>query len=428
MAYSVPANEADRLKALDAYDIVGTPPSMDFDEIAEAAGQICGCPVAVINLIAERWEWYKGKYGIPEDVNCEPRGGVCSTTICCNDFLIVRDLTKDERFAHQSMVKGDPYFRFYAGDPLINSDGYALGSLCVLDYQPREIGAQQLAALRCLTHQAVAQLELRRKVAELEKMTRALAEERNKAEDLLRNILPESIAKELTTAGCVQPRYHDSVTILFTDFKDFTRLTEKLEPRALIAELNDHFSAFDDIVTRHGLEKLKTMGDAYMCAGGLPGKHRTNALDACAAALDIRNYMARTNEARDKLGLPRWDIRIGLHTGGVIAGVVGKKKFTYDIWGDAVNVAALMEGHAAPGQILMSDSTFGRVHSRMDGVAWGDIDTEKKGRLRCYILSARKTQSAFECIRTADDAFGPRGGKRASVCPLDEAMLTLLPP
>ena len=264
MAYPVPANETDRLKALDAYDIVGTPPSMDFDEIAETAGQICGCPVAVINLIAERWEWYKGKYGIPEDVNCEPRGGVCSTTICCNDFLIVRDLTKDERFAHQSMVKGDPYFRFYAGDPLINSDGYALGSLCVLDYQPREIGAQQIAALRCLTHQAVAQPELRRKVAELEEMTCALAEEKNKAEDLLRNILPESVVKELTTGGCVQPRYHDFVTILFTDFKNFTRLTEKLEPRALIGELNDHFSAFDDIVTRYGLEKLKTIGDAYM--------------------------------------------------------------------------------------------------------------------------------------------------------------------
>lgn len=162
MAYPVPENERDRLTILDAYDVVGTPPAMDFDEIAEMAGRICGCPVAVINLVADKWEWYKGKFGIPEDINGEPRGGICSTTICSNALLIVPDLTKDERFADQDMVKGEPHFRFYAGAPLINPDGYALGSLCVLDYQPREIDAQKVEALRCLTHQAVAQLELRR--------------------------------------------------------------------------------------------------------------------------------------------------------------------------------------------------------------------------------------------------------------------------
>jgi class 3 adenylate cyclase len=154
--------------------------------------------------------------------------------------------------------------------------------------------------------------------------------------------------------------------------------------------LNDHFSAFDDIVARHGLEKIKTVGDAYMCASGLPVKNKKHALDACAAALDIRDHMARVNFARDRMGLPRWDIRIGLHTGGVIAGVVGKKKFTYDIWGDAVNVAALMEAHAEPGQILLSDSTFGRVRGEFDTVLRGEIETAKKGRIRCYVLNGRK--------------------------------------
>ena len=163
-----------------------------------------------------------------------------------------------------------------------------------------------------------------------------------------------------------------------------------MEPRALIEELNDHFSAFDDIVTLHGLEKIKTVGDAYMCAAGLPVKNKKHALDACAAALDIRDHMARVNFARDRMGLPRWDIRIGLHTGGVIAGVVGKKKFTYDIWGDAVNVAALMEAHAEPGQILLSDSTFGRVRGVFDTVLRGEIETSKKGRIRCYVLNGRK--------------------------------------
>jgi adenylate cyclase len=386
MVYPIPANEPSRLTALRAYDVVGTPPEMDFDEIAEVAAQVCGCPVAVINLVADKWEWYKGKCGIPQDVNREPRGGICSTTICGNDLLIVSDLTKDERFADQHMVKGEPHFRFYAGAPMINPDGYALGSLCVLDYEPRQIGAQQMEALRCLTHQAVAQLELRRKVAELDDLRRALAEEKLKAEDLLRNILPDDIAEELKMHRRVQPRYYDSVTILFTDFKGFTRLAESLEPRALIEELDEHFSAFDDIVTRHELEKLKTIGDAYMCVAGLPERTQTHALNACAAALDIRDYMARVNIARDKLRLPRWEIRIGLHTGGVIAGVVGKKKFTYDIWGDAMNVAALMEAQAEPGQIVLSDSTFNRVRGRFETEFRNEIDTAKKGRIRCHVL------------------------------------------
>ena len=167
-----------------------------------------------------------------------------------------------------------------------------------------------------------------------------------------------------------------------------------MEPRTLIEELNDHFSAFDDIVARHGLEKLKTIGDAYMCASGLPKKSQTHAIDACAAALDIRDHMGRVNDARDKMGLPRWEIRIGLHTGGVIAGVVGKSKFEYDIWGDAVNVAALMEANAEPGQIILSDNTLGHVGDRFDTEFRDEIDSVKKGRIRCNVLKGSKSQDA----------------------------------
>jgi adenylate cyclase len=389
MAYPIPDDDAERLEALAAYDVVGTPPEMDFDEIATLAAQICGCPVAVVNIVADKWEWYKGKCGIPPHFNHEPRGGICSTTICGTDILIVPDLTRDERFSTLDMVKGRPYLRFYAGVPLINPDGYALGTLCVVDHEPREIDARQIEALRCLAHQAVAQLELRRKVAELDDMRRVLAAEKTRSEELLRDILPERIAEELKAEGRVRPRYYDSVTILFTDFEGFTRLSEHLEPRALIEELDEHFSVFDDIVTRHGLEKLKTIGDAYMCVAGLPERTQDHAIAACAAALDIRDYMARVNVARDKFRQPRWEIRIGLHTGGVIAGVVGRKKFTYDVWGDAVNVAALMEAHAEPGQIALSDSTFGRVQGAFDTAFRNEIDTAKKGRIRCHVLKDR---------------------------------------
>ncbi len=391
MYQPVPENDRERLAALDAYDVVDTPPEMDFDEIAEVAAEICGCPVAVVNIVAENWEWYKGKCGIPDHVNSEPRGGICSSTICSNDLLIVPNLAEDERFADQDIVKGPPHFRFYAGAPLINPDGYALGTLCVLDHKPRELESRQIEALRALAHQAVAQLELRRKVAELEHTRRTLAEEKQKSDDLLRNILPDRIAEELKSSGHVQPKYHEAVTILFTDFKNFTQLTGGIEPRELIDDLNAYFSAFDDIIARHGLEKLKTIGDAYMCAAGLLARTQTPADDACAAALDIRDHMARVNAGREKMGQLPWEIRIGLHTGGVIAGVIGKEKFTYDIWGDAVNVAALMEANAAPGQILISDSTYHFVADRFDTEFHDEIDTiKKKGRIRCHVLKGPK--------------------------------------
>jgi class 3 adenylate cyclase len=123
-----------------------------------------------------------------------------------------------------------------------------------------------------------------------------------------------------------------------------------------------------------------------MCAAGLPEPKKTHALDACAAALDIRDHMARVNVRREKMSLPLWEIRIGLHTGGVIAGVIGRDKFAYDIWGDAVNVAALMESHAEPGQIMLSDATFSLVHDRFDTEFRDEIDTVKKGHIRCHVL------------------------------------------
>lgn len=394
MSHPIPSNERKRLVALDEYAVAGTPPEMDFDEIAQMAAQVCQCPVAVVNVVAENWEWYKGKCGIPEHVNNEPRGGICCTTICNNDLLIIPDLIDDERFADQDIVKGRPFYRFYAGAPLINPDGYALGTLCVLDFTPREIQSPQIEALRFLSRQAVAQLELRRKVSELEDLRRTLAEEKRKVDELICNILPKNIADELKSKGHVQPRYHDSVTILFTDFSGFTQLTGQIEPRELIDQLNDHFCAFDEIVARHGLEKLKTIGDAYLCAAGLPERTQTHALDACAAALDIRDHMTSVNRTRAKLGQPPWEIRIGLHSGGVIAGVIGKEKFAYDIWGDAVNVAALMESHAAAGQILLSDSTFNLVHDRVRAEFRDEIETVKKpGRIRCYVLEGQQNQA-----------------------------------
>lgn len=386
MTYPVPHNELQRISAVDTYRITDTPPEIAYDDIAELAAQLCQCPIGLINIIADTREWLKAKYGLPPNLSYLPRGTACSTAICQNNILTVPDLAEDERFAEHAAVKDDPHFRFYCGMPLINPEGYALGTVCVFDFEPRDLTFEQSESLRRLSRQTMAQLELRRKLIELNGARQALESEKTRAEELLLNILPASIAEELKNGTAVEPRYYDSVTIMFTDFQGFTRFAETLEPRSLVNDLDQYFSAFDEIISHHNLEKLKTIGDAYMCAGGLPTENRTHPVDACQAALEIQHFMERVNRQREKMRLPRWELRIGLHTGPVMAGVVGKKKFTYDIWGDAVNIAARMESNGEAGRVAISENTYHHVKDHFACEPRGQIEIKNRGRLDAYFL------------------------------------------
>ncbi len=385
--YPTPENEIDRIAAVETYQITDTPPEVSYDDIAELAAGICQCPVGMINIIADSHEWLKAKYGLPPNLSCLPRGTACSTAICQSDLLTVPDLTKDERFAHHAAVKGDPNFRFYSGMPLINNEGYALGTVCVFDFEPREPTFEQSEALRRLSRQTMAQLELRRKLIELSGARQALGVAEARSNELLLNILPAQIAEELKSRNEVEPRYYDSATIMFTDFKGFTRIAEASEPRTLVNDLNQYFSAFDEIIERHNVEKIKTIGDAYMCAGGLPEKNNSHSVDVCRAAIEIRDFMARANRQREKMRLAPWEIRIGLHTGPVMAGVVGKKKFSYDIWGDAVNIASRIESNGEAGRIAISESTYHRVRDEFECEHRGLIECKNKGMLNMYFLN-----------------------------------------
>lgn len=159
----VPENETERLAALRTYAILDTAPEVAYDEITELAAQICQCPVAVIGMIDETRDWKKAKYGLPPDFTFLPREmSICSATICGNDMLLVPDLTKDARFAQSPTVAGEPHLRFYCGMPLLNPEGYALGTLCVVDFHARELSFEQAEAVRRLSHQVVSQLELMR--------------------------------------------------------------------------------------------------------------------------------------------------------------------------------------------------------------------------------------------------------------------------
>ncbi len=369
MSFPIPANEPERLAALRAFNIIDTAPEIAYDEIVALAAQICCCPIAYISFIDDNRRWLKAKYGLPPEMVEAPRAATtCATTICGAEVLTVPDLLEDPRFHRSPMAMADPPRRFYCGLPLITDEGYALGTLCVLDFRPRELSFEQVEALRRLSHQVLAQLELRRKLIEYDQALKELdrarleaAAERARTEELLDNILPAPVADELKKHGRVQPRYTRSASILFADFHDFTLLAERTEPAALVSLLDRYFTAFDEIVARHGLEKLKTIGDAYMAVGGVPTSDRRHPIDTCLAALEMQAAAARMNTQSEPMTMPTLQLRVGIHTGPVISGVVGHRRFTFDIWGDAVNKASFMEAHGVPGRINVSETVAGHV-------------------------------------------------------------------
>ncbi len=207
-----------------------------------------------------------------------------------------------------------------------------------------------------------------------------------KSEALLLNILPRSIAEELKQKGNAEARQFEEVSVLFTDFKDFTSIAEKMSPVVLVAEIDHLFRNFDRIMDKHGLEKIKTIGDAYMCAGGLPVPNATHAQDTVAAGLDILAFMQAYAKQRVASGLLPFEIRIGIHTGTVVAGIVGEKKFAYDIWGDAVNTAARMESSGEAGKVNISGATYERVKDLYHCRYRGRIEAKHKGEIDMYFV------------------------------------------
>jgi adenylate cyclase len=406
MSESLAADEAARVAAVRSYNIIGTAPERDYDHIAEMAARVTACPAGLINILDDKNLWSKSRYGVPARNHPVPRElFMCSTAALGADLLEVPDCSCDQRFAHMPVVKGEPFVKFYAGMPLINHEGHHLGSLCVVDFAPRErLSLEQRDAMRCLSRNVVTLMELRRSLVELERARQEAAAERDKSERLLRNILPETIARELKERNEVTPRFFDSASILFVDFQSFTRLAERLEPKSLVDQLNDFFSAFDVVAERNRLEMLKTIGDAYMCVGGIPEESRTHAVDACLAALEMRSDMEAVNQNRERLHLSRWDVRIGIHCGPVIAGIVGRRKFIYDVWGDAVNIAARMEAGGAPRRINVSAAVYERTSAFFDFEPRGSIDVKNRGLLDMFFLLGLKREFARDEARCLPNA------------------------
>ncbi len=185
-----------------------------------------------------------------------------------------------------------------------------------------------------------------------------IAKARRRSDELLLNILPEEVAEELKDTGAAKARHFDTATILFTDFKGFTQLSEQVSPAELVSELNTCFKEFDALMTKFRIEKIKTIGDAYMAAGGLPDPQHGSPADVVHAALEMQTFMKQHKAEREAQGKPYFEMRVGIHTGPVVAGIVGVKKFAYDIWGDTVNTASRMESSGEVGQVNISEATY----------------------------------------------------------------------
>jgi class 3 adenylate cyclase len=241
-------------------------------------------------------------------------------------------------------------------------------------------------AARELENERVQKEMTERKARELEEQVEArtseLRREKEEVERLLNNILPADIARELRSSGHVEPRRHEEASILFTDFKGFTNTVSTIPAARLVQELNVMFEAFDDIIERLGLEKMKTIGDAYMIAGGLPQAKPNHAVACVRAACEMIAFVQKRNE----INAIKWDIRAGIHSGSVIAGVVGKRKFTYDVWGDSVNIASRMESAGQPGKVNLSAYSYDLVKEFFNCVYRGKVDVKGKGEIDMYFV------------------------------------------
>jgi class 3 adenylate cyclase len=272
-----------------------------------------------------------------------------------------------------------------AGEALLLS--FALANR--INIYKKEKEEAQLKSIEALTENeklvreqnVVLEEKVKQRTIELVHRSTELEIEKRKSDELLLNILPEEVAAELKEKGVSEARLYTEVSVLFTDFINFTGISEQLSPKELVHEIGEYFKAIDEIVERHNLEKIKTIGDAYLAVSGLPNADNAHAENAVRAALEIGAYIEKRKQEG---GL--FDIRTGINSGPVVAGIVGIKKFAYDIWGDTVNIAARMEQNGEPGKVNISHATYLMVKDKFKCEYRGEIEAKNKGKLKMYFV------------------------------------------
>lgn len=240
------------------------------------------------------------------------------------------------------------------------------------------------------------ELQVRERTQEVTRQKELLEQEKEKTEKLLLNVLPAETAEELKSKGKATARSYRMTSIMFTDFKSFTQIAEATKPQELVAELDGYFVNFDEIIEKYDVEKIKTIGDAYMCAGGIPIRNKSNPIDTVLAGLEIQRFMKRYNKIKTKNGEAAWGLRVGIHTGNVVAGVVGIKRFAYDIWGDSVNVASRIEAASSVGRVNISGTTYELIKEFFTCEYRGKIKAKNKGNIDMYFVHSIKPELSVD--------------------------------
>jgi adenylate cyclase len=359
----VPDNEAERLRELNMLGLTEFDRNHpDLDDIIRIARAVTDAPIAIINIIDRPDQHTLRSCGLPEAApqTVQTEDLLCQFVLAHGDVLMIEDMRTDDRTRNHPFVDPPSSMRFYAGAPLVSSSGYIVGTLCVMGPEPKTLDSRAIDALRRLANQA---------------MRVMLGGHPRDDVDVV------DPAKQTTP---VRGRFHSQASILFTDFVDFTRHTEALEPAELLATLSRYFGAFDKICERFGLTPIKTIGDSYMAAAGIPMDSAEHSRNAVAAGLTIRDYIAAENVARTALAEPAWEIRIGVHSGPAIAGSLGEHGI--DIWGDTVNVASRLEAAGDAGRVNISEATLTQLGSA-ETEERGSLPVKNKAPIRMYFIN-----------------------------------------
>ena len=363
-------NEKCRLEEVERLGVLEKDFSVDseYNSLTQLATITTGTQVGLINILGSNIQRCKMDFGFSADQSAMaqelPREiSVCQYSLLIpKETLIIEDMFLDERTKNFQKLEAYSSLRFYAGSPLVTSKGYSIGTLCVLGTEPKKITHDQVEGLRMLGDLVVRSIE-----------NDFLKKQDNGKKEVAHFNQNESMVRHFSTSS-----------ILFADFVGFTKLVEKLEAGDLIETLTVFFKGFDRLAKKHNVTKVKTIGDCYMCVSGIPEQEKEHALNMCAFALDMLKFVEGINIQHEVLEKPIWKLRIGIHSGPLIANFqVG----AFDVWGDSVNIAARMESSGEAGKVHISEKTADHLGSEASLISRGEVELKNKGCFRTFFIN-----------------------------------------
>ena len=366
-----PENEESRLKDIKDLKIIeeNIDKSKRFSSFPRLAAALTECDKAAINIVDDTVQHCKVNYGMDVVENMMMKEIPRELSICAHVLnnaskpLVINDLTKDSRTKHvfelDNPIINKSFPKFYAGSPIITSNGYILGSFCVFNSEPKLLDNSKIEGLRMLADQFIDLYE--------------------STKDEYKKGIKSNHTKEEKVSG----EYFSSSTVLFCDFVGFTKKTENMQPGELVEILDTFFNGFDKIIERFELKKVKTIGDAYMAVGGIPDLNSNHAERVVLASKEIINFVTGINFQQEAIGNESWHVRIGIHSGPVIA---GNTSSNFDIWGDTVNIASRLEGCGEVMKINISEEVKKLLPSSFNISNQKTVHLKNKGDFEIYSI------------------------------------------